>query len=71
MEKRIFNINDYDKLHDLFGQLLRETQRIKSEGDYAAVEALVENYGVKVDQAIHAEVLERNNNFYQRHIMVF
>ncbi|WP_418602893.1 dipeptidyl-peptidase 3 family protein [Hwangdonia sp.] len=61
--KTYFNINDYDKLHDLFKQLLRETQRIKSEGDYAAVEALVEGYGVKVDQAIHAEVLERNKQF--------
>ena len=61
--KTYFNINDYDKLHDLFGQLLRETQRIKSEGDYEAVEALVEGYGVKVDQAIHAEVLERNKQF--------
>ncbi|HIC32583.1 MAG TPA: dihydrofolate reductase [Flavobacteriaceae bacterium] len=61
--KTYFNINDYDKLHELFGQLLRETQRIKSEGDYAAVEALVEGYGVKVDQDIHAEVLERNKQF--------
>ncbi len=61
--KTYFNINDYEKLHDLFGQLLRETQRIKSEGDYEAVEALVEGYGVKVDQAIHAEVLERNKQF--------
>ncbi|MEW4922777.1 dihydrofolate reductase [Algibacter sp. 2305UL17-15] len=61
--KTYFNIKDYDKLHELFGQLLRETQRIKSEGDYAAVEALVETYGVKVDQAIHAEVLERNKQF--------
>lgn len=61
--KTYFNINDYEKLHELFGQLLLETQRIKSEGDYAAVEALVENYGVKVDQAIHAEVLERNKQF--------
>lgn len=61
--KTYFNINDYEKLHELFGQLLRETQRIKSEGDYAAVEALVEDYGVKVDQAIHAEVLERNKQF--------
>lgn len=61
--KTYFNINDYDKLHELFGQLLRETQRIKSEGDYAAVEALVEGYGVKVDQAIHAEVLKRNKKF--------
>ena len=61
--KTYYNINDYDKLHDLFGQLLRETQRIKSEGDYAAVEALVEDYGVKVDQTLHAEVLERNKQF--------
>lgn len=61
--KTYFNINDYDKLHELFGELLRETQRIKSEGDYAAVEALVETYGVKVDQDVHAEVLERNKQF--------
>ena len=39
--KTYFQINDYDKLHDLFGQLLRETQRIKSEGDFKAAEALV------------------------------
>ncbi len=61
--KTYFNINDYDKLHDLFGQLLRETQRIKSEGDFEAVEALVEGYGVKVDQDIHKEVLARNEQF--------
>ncbi|MDN3493490.1 dipeptidyl-peptidase 3 family protein [Winogradskyella bathintestinalis] len=61
--KTYFNINDYDKLHELFGQLLRETQRIKSEGDYAAVEALVEDYGVKVDQEIHSEILKRNEQF--------
>jgi dipeptidyl-peptidase-3 len=61
--KTYFNINDYDKLHELFGQLLRETQRIKSEGDFAAVEALVEGYGVKVDQELHAEILERNKQF--------
>lgn len=61
--KTYFKINDYEKLHDLFGQLLRETQRIKSEGDYAAGKALVENYGVKVDKALHAEVLERNKQF--------
>lgn len=61
--KTYFNVNDYEKLHELFGELLRETQRIKSEGDLAAVEALVEGYGVKVDQAIHAEVLERNKQF--------
>lgn len=61
--KTYFNITDYDKLHDLFGQLLREIQRIKSEGDYVAGKALVENYGVKVDQKLHAEVLERNKQF--------
>lgn len=61
--KTYFNINDYDKLHELFGELLRETQRIKSEGDYAAVEHLVETYGVKVDQELHKEVLERNKQF--------
>ena len=61
--KSYFNINDYEKLHELFGQLLRETQRIKSEGDYEAVQALVEGYGVKVDQELHKEVLERNKQF--------
>lgn len=57
--KTYFNINDYDKLRTIFGELLREIQRIKSEGDYEAGKALVENYGVKVDQALHKEVLER------------
>lgn len=61
--KTYYNINDYEKLHELFGQLLRETQRIKSEGDYKAVEALVEDYGVKVDQKLHAEILKRNEQF--------
>jgi len=61
--KTYFNINDYEKLRELFGQLLRETQRIKSEGDFAAAETLVETYGVKVDQAIHANVLKRNEQF--------
>ena len=61
--KTYFNITDYDKLHVLFGQLLCEIQRIKSEGDYEAGKALVENYGVKVDQKIHTEVLERNKQF--------
>ncbi|MBA5245618.1 dihydrofolate reductase [Marnyiella aurantia] len=61
--KTYFNITDYDKLHDLFGQLLRETQRIKSEGDYNAAQKLVENYGVKVDQTIHKEVLARNAQY--------
>lgn len=61
--KTYYNINDYAKLRELFGQLLRETQRIKSEGDYKAVETLVETYGVKVDQKLHAEILERNKQF--------
>ena len=61
--KIYFNINDYEKLRELFGQLLRETQRIKSEGDFTAAETLVETYGVKVDQAIHADVLKRNKQF--------
>lgn len=57
--KTYFVINDYEKLRNLFGQLLREIQRIKSEGDYEAGKNLVENYGVKVDTEIHKEVLER------------
>ena len=61
--KTYFNITNYEKLHDLFGQLLREVQRIKSEGDLNAGKALVENYGVKVDQKLHVEVLERNKQF--------
>ena len=58
--KTYFNINDYDKLRMLFGDLLKELQRIKSEGDYEAGKALVENYGVQVDKAIHKEVLARS-----------
>jgi dipeptidyl-peptidase-3 len=57
--KTYFVIRDYDRLRELFGELLREIQRIKSEGDYAAASALVETYGVKVDQDMHREVLER------------
>ena len=57
--KTYFVINDYNKLRDLFGQLLREIQKIKSEGNYEAGKNLVENYGVKVDPKIHTEVLER------------
>ncbi len=57
--KTYVRVNDYQKLRELFGQLLREIQRIKSEGDYAAGKALVETYGVKVDPALHKEVLER------------
>lgn len=58
--KTYFIINDYDKLRGYFGELLREIQRIKSEGDFEAGRTLVETYGVKVDQAIHAEVLRRS-----------
>ena len=61
--KTYFNINNYTKLRELFGKLLRETQRIKSEGDYVAAEKLVEGYGVKVNQEIHAEILKRNDKF--------
>ena len=61
--KTYFVIRDYDKLRVLFGELLREIQRIKSEGDFEAGKNLVETYGVKVDQAIHKEVLERNSKF--------
>ncbi len=57
--KTYFVVNDYDKLHTLFGQLLREMQRIKSEGDYNAGKNLVETYAVKVDQELHKEVIER------------
>ncbi|MEE9382561.1 MAG: dihydrofolate reductase [Nannocystaceae bacterium] len=57
--KTFFRINDYDKLRTLFGELLHEIQRIKSEGDYKAGKALIETYGVKVDAKLHAEVLDR------------
>ena len=61
--KTYFKINDYGKLRVLFGELLKEIQRIKSEGDFESGKALVETYGVKVDQKIHKEVLERNSQF--------
>ena len=57
--KHYMVVNDYTKLRELFGKLLAEVQRIKSEGDYAAGKALVENYGVKVDPTLHKEILER------------
>jgi dipeptidyl-peptidase-3 len=59
--KTYVQINDYNKLRTLFGDLLREIQRIKSEGDFKAGQALVENYGVKVDKVLHKEVLGRYN----------
>ena len=52
-------VNDYAKLRELFGKLLAEVQRIKSEGDFAAGKKLVEDYAVKVDPELHAEVLKR------------
>lgn len=58
--KTYFVVRDYEALRALFGELLREIQRIKSEGDYEAGKALVENYGVQVDQALHQEVLARS-----------
>jgi dipeptidyl-peptidase-3 len=57
--KTYVKINNYEKLRDLFGQLLKEIQRIKSEGDFKAGAALVENYGVKVDQDLLKEVKDR------------
>ena len=57
--KTYIKINDYEKLRSLFGSLLGEIQRIKSEGDYEAGRQLVETYAVKVDPAIHKEVLDR------------
>ncbi len=58
-DKTYFRINDYKGLRTLFGELLREIQRITSEGDYEAAKELVEIYAVKVDQELHKEVLER------------
>lgn len=52
-------IHDYQQLRVLFGKLLAEVQRIKSEGDYEAGRSLVENYGVKIDPVLHHEIRER------------
>ena len=57
--KTYIDIKDYESLRELFGELLREVQRIKSQGDYDAAKALVEGYGVKVNQAEHQEILDR------------
>ena len=57
--KTYLKINDYEKLRGLFGRLLGEIQRIKSEGDYAAGRDLVEKYAVKFDPELHKEVLDR------------
>ncbi len=57
--KTYVRINDYEKLRGLFGRLLAEVQRVKSEGDYAGARKLVEDYGVKVDPVLHQEILDR------------
>ena len=57
--KTYFVVNDYEALRGLFGKLLAEIQRIKSEGDFEAGKALVEKYAVNIDQDLHKEVLER------------
>ena len=57
--KTYIDIKDYDKVHALFGELLREVQRVKSQGDYEAGKNLIETYGVQVDADLHAEVLQR------------
>ena len=57
--KTYVQVNDYAALRGLFGSLLAEVQRIKSEGDYEAARRLVEDYGVKVDANLHKEVLAR------------
>ena len=57
--KTYFRINDYERLRELFGELLREHQRIKSEGDFAAAQYLIETYGTQVDRELHEEVLAR------------
>lgn len=59
--KTYFVINDYEALRGLFAELLAEIQRIKSEGDYAAGKALVDNYGTEINYELHKEVLERYN----------
>jgi dipeptidyl-peptidase-3 len=58
-EKTYVRINDYQKVRVLFGELLKEIQRIKSEGDFQAGKDLIENYGVKVDAGLHSEILSR------------
>lgn len=57
--KTYFVVNDYDKLRTLFGEMLKEVQRIKSEGDYEAGRDLIEKYAVQIDENLHREVLER------------
>ena len=58
-EKTYVRINDYQKLRGLFGEMLKEVQRIKSEGDFSAGKSMIETYGVRIDQALHGEILAR------------
>jgi dipeptidyl-peptidase-3 len=58
-DRTYVRIRDYERLKELFGQLLREVQRIKSEGDYIAAKNLVETYGVRVNHQLHEEVIQR------------
>ena len=57
--KTYFTIRDYEALRKLFGRLLAEVQRVKSEGDFEGARNLIENYGVRIDPVLHQEVLER------------
>lgn len=58
-EKTYVRINDYQKLRGLFGEMLKEVQRIKSEGDFSAGKSMIETYGVRIDQPLHGEILAR------------
>ena len=58
-QKTFVKINDYDKLRVLFGEMLKEVQRIKSEGDLGAGKNMIENFGVKIDPALHSEIISR------------
>ena len=62
--KTYIRINDYVALRELFGQLLHEIQRIKSEGDYEAARNLVERYGIRLDPTLHEEVLQRYKSLH-------
>jgi dipeptidyl-peptidase-3 len=58
-DKTYVRINDYARLRNLFGEMLKEVQRIKSEGDYEAGRNMIENYGVRIDSTLHREILAR------------
>jgi dipeptidyl-peptidase-3 len=61
--KTFFKIFDYDQVRKLFGEMLREVQRIKSQGDGPAAERMVETFGVKIDPELHKQVLERKSKY--------